>query len=710
MKQLFQNLSNGNMVLNDIPMPSIEDGTILIKSSNSVISSGTERMLHEFGKSNLIKKAKNQPHKVRQVIDKAKSDGILETYTAVKTKLDQVMPLGYSNAGVVIESRSSDFSVGDRVVSNGAHAEVVRVPSNLCAKIPPEVDSATAAFTVLASIGLQGVRLMHPQLGENIVVYGLGLIGNLVCQILKANGCNVIGIDINKERCDIAAKMSIQVINSDENNDIINRVKSLSNENGVDGVIITASSKDNSIISNAAQFTRKNGRIILTGDVGLNINREDFYKKEISFKVSSSYGHGRYDNTYEDKGLDYPFAFVRWTVRRNFEAVLNLMKNKSINVDNIITDYFDISDYKIAYKKISQKVGLATVFNYPNKIEEFENKNNESYIENEKAKFNNDNPIIAVLGAGNFSSRVILPNLFKLKSNLHTLVSSTGLNASHYGKKFKFHKISTNIDNVLDDNSINTVFIATRHNLHADQICKILKKGKNVFVEKPLAISEDQIDQIKDQHAISEKKFDKKIHLMVGYNRRFSPHIKRIKLLLKNIKKPKSIIFTINAGSIDRDHWLNDEMVGGGRLIGEACHFIDLLSFLLDSKIKNFNVVKLNDTNSLNDTFTITLSFLDGSLGTINYFSNGSKLFSKERIEVFCENKILQLNNFKKLVGFDWPNFNKMNLFYQDKGHLNCYKEFLESIKYGSETPINIDEIFNISKIILKINEQIKKN
>ena len=703
MLQILQNLSNGETSLVDVPSPKSMKGHINIQTTKSLVSVGTERMLVDFGKAGWIDKARSQPDKVKMVLEKVKTDGLSATYDAVKSKLDQPLPLGYCNVGKVLDGSDTGFEKGARVISNGHHAEVVRVPKNLVASIPDEVDDETAAFTVLGAIAMQGIRLVNPTVGETVIVTGLGLIGLLTVQILKANGCRVLGIDFDSAKCELARQFGAEVVDLSKEQDPIVMAEAFSRGRGVDAVIITASSKSNDIVHQAATMCRKRGRIVLVGVVGLEISRADFYEKELTFQVSCSYGPGRYDEDYEDKGMDYPLGFVRWTEQRNFEAVLDLMASGSINIKSLISHRFKIDDAVAAYEKLDDRSSLGILLDYQGTTEESVSKNTVELSENNINKAQKGN--VAFIGGGNYASRVLIPAFKRAGANLTALVTSGGMSAVHHGKKNGFLKASTDIEQALDD-AVDSVVIATQHNLHSSQTVKALEAGKHVFVEKPLALTHDEIDKIE----ASQKK--SKSMVMVGYNRRFSPHIQKIKSLLDAKPSPKTFIMTMNAGEIPKEHWTQDAKIGGGRIIGEACHYIDLMRFLSGSKIKSFNAVKMGENDFVEiteDKALIYLTFEDGSMGSIHYFSNGGKSFPKERIEVFCDNAVLQLDNFRKLRGFGWKGFNKMNLWSQDKGQENCVDAFMESVRQGEKNPIPQDEIFEVARVSVDIAEMLRK-
>lgn len=707
MKKILQNMKTGETILEDLPTPNIKQGFILIQSQSSVVSVGTERMLVDFGKSNYFQKAKQQPDKVKQVIDKIKTDGLQPTINAVKTKLDQPIPLGYSNAGIVVAIGKGvkDFKVGDRVISNGGHAELVSVPKNLCAKIPDNVDFESAAFTVISSIGLQGVRLAHPTLGESFVVTGLGLIGLITVQLLKAQGCSVLAIDFDKKKLDLAKQFGAETLNLNSGINVVEYANKFTNGRGVDGVIITASTKSSDPVQQAAQMCRKRGRIILVGVTGLELSRADFYEKELSFQVSCSYGPGRYDINYEEKGQDYPLGFVRWTEQRNFEAILAMMSDNKLNVKPLITKVFAFDNAVEAYKMLSEdKTAVGIVLNYPEYTGSFNVQPTVQFTKVAEKTSTKDKAIVAVIGAGNYTNQMLLPAIKKTDAVLKTIVSSGGVNGVHVGKRFGFGSTTTDGASVIMDETVNTVFITTRHDSHAYYVKSALIAKKNVFVEKPLCLTREELDELRAIPLENEQ------IIMVGFNRRFSPHIKKMKELLATTTQPKTMVMLVNAGDIPADHWTQDPEIGGGRIVGEACHFIDLLRFLANSPIKDIHAVHVGETSQgeiTEDKATITLSFEDGSIGTVHYFANGHKSYPKEKLDVFVGGKILSLNNYKLLEGYGWSQFKKMKLWNQDKGHQAGVQEFINGVKSGIN-PIPIDEIFEVTEATLNIAEQLR--
>jgi predicted dehydrogenase/threonine dehydrogenase-like Zn-dependent dehydrogenase len=709
MKQILQNLSNGETSLVDVPCPKNTKSNILIATKKTVVSAGTERMLVDFGKASYIDKARQQPDKVKMVLNKVATDGLMPTIDAVRSKLDQPLPLGYCNAGVVLESDVNGFEVGDRVVSNGNHAEVVRVPKNLCVKIPDDVDDESASFTILGAIGLQGVRLIQPTLGECFVVTGLGLIGLLCVQILRANGCRVLGIDFDSRKCELARQFGAETVDLSNGEDPIIASQSFSRGRGVDGVLVTAATQSDEVMHQSAEMCRKRGRIVLVGVVGLNLRRDDFFKKEITFQVSASYGPGRYDSFYEDEGNDYPVGFVRWTEQRNFEAVLDMMSSGVLDVKSVITHRYDIENAIEAYTLLDNPDTLGIVLNYPNQDQKILRKSEVELNSPTSKTINPSTPCVGFIGAGNYASRTLIPAFKAAGAVLDTLVTSGGISGVHHGNKNQFVTASTETSDLWSNDKINTVSIVTRHDAHAQQVVDALNSGKNTFVEKPLALTLDELDVI--DKAYHEANDSNTVRLMVGFNRRYAPHVIKMKELLNSHRSPKSIIMTVNAGAIPGEHWVQDVTIGGGRIIGEVCHFVDLMRHLVGYKITNFQATMMGNIPGVEvreDKASITLSFEDGSFGTIHYFANGGSAFPKERIEVFCDNAVLQMDNYRVLTGYGWPSFKKMKLFKQDKGQKACAKAFIESIANGDESPISYEEVMESSRVSIEVANSLR--
>jgi predicted dehydrogenase/threonine dehydrogenase-like Zn-dependent dehydrogenase len=700
MKQLLQNYRTGEMELVECPTPKVYSNGLVVKTAKSLISVGTEKMLVDFGKASFIQKAKQQPDQVKQVINKIKTDGLINTFDTVWNKLNDPIPLGYSNVGraIKIGESVSGFKVNDRIVTNGSHADFVHVSQNLAVNIPDNVSDETAAFTVTGSIAMQGVRLAKPELGETIVVLGLGLLGLLTTQILLANGCQVIGIDLDRKKVKLANDFGAlaKVSASDEEN--VEFILGLTNGIGADKVIITASSPAESILSQCALMTRQRGKIVLVGVIPIAVPRSLMYKKEIEFQVSSSYGPGRYDPNYEEKGQDYPLPFVRWTAKRNMQAFLFLLSQNKINVDNLITHHFDFENVLDAYKAIDTENPIGIILHYSGNEEQ-----KQSIVINSQ-HFENQKPVIGFIGAGSFAKAVLFPALKNAQAQIEMLSASDGAKAVVIAKKFSINQVTNNKKDVFEKESINTVFIANRHNSHAGDVITALQNGKHVFVEKPLALSKEELNKIK-----SEKEKHPDLHIVVGFNRRFSKLSQKVKKELENRSNPISIIITVNAGYIPSDHWAQDIEVGGGRIIGEACHFIDLARFFIGHTIKNVYANAINHHSETNeDKIFINLQFEDGSHAVINYLANGNKKFPKERIEVFSSNRIFQINNFKELRSFGSKISDK--LIKQDKGHYEQIKQFLNKIENGEQPLIPFDEIYDVHVATLKLINQYKQN
>lgn len=696
MKQVLQNLRSGQTEVAELPAPGLGRGQLLIQTRASLISAGTERMLVEFGKASLLAKARSQPDKVRQVLDKIRSDGLLPTLEAVFNRLDEPLPLGYCNAGVVLAVGRGvgDFAPGDRVVSNGPHAELVAVPKNLCAKIPEGVSDEQAAFTVLSAIGLQGIRLAGPSLGETFVVFGLGLIGLVTVQLLRASGCSVLGVDINPRRLVLAEKFGARTINAAAGGDIVAAAAVATAGRGADGVIITASAKTDELVHQAAQCCRKRGRIVLVGVVGLNLRRADFYEKELSFQVSCSYGPGRYDEAYEQGGQDYPAGFVRWTEGRNFQAVLDALANRQLAVDDLITHRYELSEAAQAYQTVaSDSAALGVILKYPTQVEVKSALSLSTGAAVQTSEAGQDRPVVGVIGAGNFSKMTLMPALAKTSARIAYVADLNPAAAKHLGKKFGAQQVVSDYQLMLKDPSVQAVLIAVGHNLHARMICEVLAAGKHAFVEKPLAMNVSEVEQI-----LSAVKANPAGTVTVGFNRRFSPHIQRVKRLLASRSEPLAMTFTANAGAIPPGHWVHDPVRGGGRIIGEACHYIDLMVYLSGSGVRTVSAVRMGEGPAVrDDKMAIVLGFADGSVGTVNYFANGSRSFPKEMMEIFSQGRVLRLENFRRLQGWGFEGFKKLRTWRQDKGHAAEFAAYVEGLRTGLPALIPLDELVNVT-------------
>lgn len=691
-------------------MPRAGAGTLLIRTDTTLVSAGTERMLLKFGKSGLISKARQQPEKVKMVLDKVRTDGVAATYDAVMSKLEQPLALGYCNVGRVAETGRGvdEFKPGDRVVSNGKHAEYVAVPKNLCARIPDGVSFEEASFTVLGAIGLQGIRLAKPTLGECVVVTGLGLIGLMAVQMLRAQGCRVLGIDFDESRLALARQFGAETVNPGSGEDLLSAAAAFSRGRGVDAVIITAATDSNEPLHQAAQMCRKRGRIVLVGVVGLNLARDDFYEKELTFQVSCSYGPGRYDPTYEEGGQDYPIGFVRWTEQRNFEAVLDLMASGALDVKPLITHRYKVEQAAEAMDLLtSSEPSMGILINYPGASDEGVSAL-DRLVRLDAAQPKAGKGNVSFLGAGNYAGRVLIPAFKQAGAGLDTVVSAGGISAVHLGKKFGFRQAATDAAAMLNDAGTDVVVIATRHDAHAAQVLSALRAGKHVFCEKPLCLTLAELADIEAEKAARPEQ-----QLMIGFNRRFAPHVVQMKGLLSKIDQPKNFIMTINAGDIPKDSWAQDPDIGGGRIVGEGCHFIDLLRHLAGAPIVAHHAVSLGEHPAIavrEDKAVITLQFGDGSVGVINYLANGHSAVSKERLEVFAAGRVLQLDNFLRLQAYGWPNVKPLRLWSQDKGQAGCAKAFIEAVRGGKPAPVPTEELFEVSRISIEVAESLRSS
>ncbi len=699
MRQVLQSLKTGVTEVADVPAPGVSPGSLLIHSACTLVSSGTERMLVDFGRAGLIGKVRQQPERVQAVLDKIRTDGLMPTLDAVRNKLDQPLALGYCNVGVVaaVGRGVTGFAVGDRVVSNGKHAEVVSVPVNLCVRVPDAVPDDEAAFTVLGAIALQGIRLAQPTLGEAVVVTGLGLVGLLTVQLLVAHGCRVLGIDFDPAKLALAREFGAETVNLQAGEDPVARATEFSRGRGVDAVLITASTESDEPMHQAALMSRQRGRIVLVGVTGLNLSRDDFFKKELTFQVSSSYGPGRYDPEYEDKGRDYPFGFVRWTQQRNFEAVLDMMAARRLLAAPLVSHRFPVTEAEQAYDLVTGGgPSLGILLQFAGRPAERATRTVPLPSVAAAARTGG----VSFIGSGNYATAVLIPAFREGGASLRMVASGAGVSGLHAARKFGFAEATTETAAVFADDATAAVVITTRHDSHARFALEAVRAGKHVFVEKPLCLDVSDLDAIVDAHAAA-------VHagapamVMVGFNRRFAPHVQKMKALLAGATGPKSFVMTVNAGAIPAAHWTQDRDVGGGRIIGEACHFIDLLRFLAGAPIVSHR--RSTMAASTDDTATIQLGFEDGSIGTVHYFANGTKRFPKERLEVFASGRVLQLDNFRKLTGFGWPGFTTMNLWKQDKGQRQCAAAFLQAVQGGRPSPIPFDEIVEVTRVAIDV-------
>lgn len=695
MKVVTQQLGSGAIEIVEAPAPRPTAGQVTVLSRRSLISAGTEGMLLEFGRSGLIEKVRSQPERAKQVVDKIATDGLLPTIAAVRDKLGDTLTPGYCQAGVVVECGDAEapFSPGDRVVTNGSHAEIVRVPYNLAARVPDDVDLETAAFTPLAAIALQGLRLARPTLGETVVVFGLGLVGQLAVQVVRAHGCRCIGIDTDVERVELARRFGATglVAGADP---VVERVRSLTGGTGCDAVLMTLATESDEPVHDAAQMCRQRGRIVLVGVTGLQLRRSDFYEKELSFQVSCSYGPGRYDPGYEEQGRDYPIGFVRWTEKRNFEAVLALMEEGRIDVAPLVTHRYPIETAASAYDAmLSGEKTLGVVLTYPDSAEETLKPASRIVLPGSV----NGQPgqgVAGVLGAGSFARRTLIPAIQSAGIRIQTVVSSGGLSAAVEGRRADAALASSDSADVFADPDIDTVFVLTRHDSHAALVVRALEAGKHVFVEKPLGLSLEELASV-EQAARGSNRM-----LMVGFNRRFAPLATRLKALTEGRAGPLSLVITVNAGRIERDHWTQDPRKGGGRIVGEACHFIDLARWLTGESISQVAVQAAADGTGapLDDVAHITLGFEGGSTAAIHYLATGSSRFPKERVEVFFDGKTAAVDNWRRLRTWGVSGGGPRLGGRLDKGHEAELEAFAGAIRSGLPSPIPLGELLEVSR------------
>jgi polar amino acid transport system substrate-binding protein len=700
MLQLTQNLKNGKMEITEVPTPSLDANSVIVKNHNSLISAGTEGSMVSVARKGYIGKAKEKPEQVKQVLETVKREGFINTYKKVMTKLDALNPLGYSTAGVVTQVGENirEIRVGDRVACAGAgmanHAEVISVTENLVAKIPENVSFKEAAYTTVCSIAMQGVRQADLSLGENCLVIGMGLIGQITAQLLEASGVKVIGTDLSSKILEEAKKVCNSILINSADAQLEQAVLNATDGYGVDAVIITAGTSSLGPVETAGKLCRTKGKVIIVGAVPTGFSRENYYKKELELKMSCSYGPGRYNANYEEKGLDYPIAYVRWTENRNMKSVLDLMSKGKLNVKDLTTHEFDFNDAINAYQMIVDKSDffLGILLRYD--IE----KDHELKFEKEKLKEKTDEIGISYIGAGSFAQSLLLPNMGNLP--LRTIATKSGHTAKNIANKFNFNSSTCNADEIIGDVNTNVIFITTRHDLHAEFVLKAIKNGKHVFVEKPLCLTREELEEIKVEYQ------KQNIHLMVGFNRRFAPFIIEQKKLM-NSKGPKAINYRINAGYIPSDHWTQDKLVGGGRILGEVCHFIDLAMFIAGSLPESLSANTMESPQGLMDTLNVNIRFKDGSIANVSYFANGSKVMPKEYLEVFSNGMSIVINDFKSMDIYSNKKSSK-KLLNQDKGHKFEIKSFLNSVQFGKNTPISFEEIYYSTLISFDIIESIK--
>jgi polar amino acid transport system substrate-binding protein len=698
MKQVVQNFRTGQLTVEQLPPPALRPGGVLVKTAYSLISAGTERTVVETAQSSLIEKARSRPDLVRQVVDTVRREGIGSAYEKVKSRLSQMKALGYSAAGVVtaVGRDASGFSVGDRVACAGAgyasHAEVIYVPRNLCCKLPDAASLEAACYTTVGAIALQGVRQADPRLGESVAVIGLGLVGQLTVQLLKSAGCEVLGIDIDDAACELASKSGADLVAVDSESARAGCAR-FTNGRGADCVIITAATKSSQPIELAAEIARDRARIVVVGLVGMDVPRHRFYEKELELRLSRSYGPGRYDSEYEEKGTDYPIGYVRWTEKRNMEAFLRLVADGKINTDLLTTHRFTVAQAEEAYELITgnRERYCGVVLQYP--------ASDEIEIPTEKATHSKaaiDGEIgVSFIGAGNFARGVLLPIVKRSgKVQLVGVSAATGLSAKNTSDQFGFSYPTTDFDRILSDEKCRVVFIATRHDSHAQLAAEALRRGKHVFVEKPLAIDDEALREVYTA-ALDSSRF-----LMVGYNRRFSAIATEIKKRLDDRIGPMTIVYRVNAGQLPAEHWTHDQSEGGGRIIGEVCHFVDFIQYLtgaLPSRVSADSAHRTEKRGLIDDSTVVAMTMSDGSIASIIYAASGDSSIAKERVEIFCDGSVASIDDFRSGSFVRNKKTMKFGGRVQDKGHAAEVDAFFDAVRNAVEPPIALESLIATS-------------
>lgn len=725
MKQLFQSIKHGDLKVAEVPAPMARAGSVLVRVVASLVSAGTERMVVDFAEKNLLQKARSRPDLVRQTIDKARRDGVLTTLEAVQNKLDQPMSLGYSCAGEVIDvgAGMTRFRVGDRVACAGGnyavHAEIVSVPQNLVALVPEQVEYEAAAFATLGAIALQGIRLAETKLGEVVGVIGLGLLGQLTVQMLKAAGCKVVGIDLQTSRAELARRSGADTAVTDAD-EFTSACQTLSDGHGADAVLITADSKSSQPLELAGASARDKACIVAVGAVGMTIPRKVFFEKELDFRISRSYGPGRYDAEYEEKGHDYPIGYVRWTEGRNLGAFVQMLADGQVQVSSLITHRFPVDDAARAYDVITGKANelfLGVLLTYPRAP----NLNRKVLLRDapesafQKGRSDNAAPLnevrLGIIGGGNFANATLLPAIKNLPLIKNVgIASGSSLTARATADRFKFDYCTTDTSELLKDSAINMVAILTRHDLHAKQTIVALEAGKNVFVEKPLCLTEEELNLVIDAYQKTSSREVKEKLLMVGFNRRFAPFILELKQRLANLKEPLMLNYRVNAGYIPPNHWTQDATQGGGRLLGEGCHFIDLLFFLAGSAPHRIRTRALPDNNRyVQDNFQVTLEFANGSIGTVVYVANGDKSFPKEFLEVFGGGLAARMDDYHTLtLRHGAARLNQKSRLRRDKGHGGEWRAIVEHLTGKSPAPISFNDIVTSTRATIAAHRSLQ--
>lgn len=711
MKQVLQNRKTGKPFVGEVPAPALQRGRVLVRTVASLISAGTERASVELVSKGLLQEARQRPDLVKAVIAKVKSEGLLNTFTSVRDKMAASQSLGYSAAGIVAEVADdvTEFHVGDRVACAGvgfaSHAEMLSVPKNLCVHLPGQVSFEAGAFGTLGAIALQGVRLAEPTLGESIVVIGLGLVGQLTVQLLKANGCRVFGLDLDPARVALAMELGADraIVSSDE---AASEIEKWTRGRGADAVLITAATDSNQPVELAARVSRLKGRVIVVGMTGLDIPRAPFFSRELKLVISMSYGPGRYDPDYEERGHDYPLPYVRWTEKRNIESFLELIDDGRVNVEKLTTHRFSIEAAERAYDLISgdsTEPYLGVVLNYDPEREI----TRRVPLTAAPVRRAEKSIRLGVIGAGGYVPAMLLPHFKSEGVDFRSIATASGVSAHDVGKRFGFAQAVSSADEVLDDPEINLVVIGTRHDSHADLARRALERNKHVFVEKPLALDDDQLDQVLEAAATTTT------HLMVGFNRRFSPLARQAKDFFSERTSPLSILYRVNAGRIPKEHWTQDPIEGGGRIVGEVCHFVDLMQFLTGAppvSVFAESVSAKSDRTVDADSVFINLRFADGSNGCIAYLAEGDKSLPKERVEIFGASRTFVLDDYRRATTHKNGSENQITLKAQDKGQQAQVHQVCASVLGGTEAPIRVDELAATTRTTFRILDSLREH
>jgi predicted dehydrogenase/threonine dehydrogenase-like Zn-dependent dehydrogenase len=708
-KQVLQNRKTGRPFVGEVPVPALQKGRVLVRTVASLISAGTERAAVELVSKGLVQEARQRPDLVKAVVAKVKSEGLLNTFASVRDKMAASQSLGYSAAGIVeaVAEDVTEFRAGDRVACAGvgfaSHAEVLSVPKNLCVHLPEGVSFESGAYGTLGAIALQGVRLAEPTLGESVVVIGLGLVGQLTVQLLKANGCRVFGLDLDESRVALALELGADkaVVSSEA---AAKEIETWTRGHGADAVLITAATDSNQPIELAARVSRLKGRVIVVGMTGMDIPRAPFFSRELKLVISMSYGPGRYDPEYEERGHDYPLPYVRWTEKRNIESFLELIADGRLNVERLTTHRFQITEADRAYQLISgelQEPNLGVVLNYDPESEVIRKVSLGAAVRKSEKSIG-----LGVIGAGGYVPAMLLPHFKNERVEFRSIATATGVTAHDVGKRFGFAYAMSSAEEVLDDASVNLVVIGTRNNTHAELARGALERNKHVFCEKPLALNDEQLDSVLEAARSSQGK------LMVGFNRRFAPLTQRAKEFFKNVDAPLSVLYRVNAGRIPNEHWMQNAEEGGGRIIGEGCHFIDLIQYLVGAPPVSVFAESIGARSSKivdADSVIITLRFADGSNGSVAYLAEGDKGLAKERVEIFGAGRSFVLDDFRRATLYKDGREEQVALKAQDKGQQEQVRVVCASVLQGGAAPISLDELAATTRATFRVLDSLRE-